>query len=254
MIVTYTYRADTGVEKHEGVLDFAALVQDPEVFFWVDMQSPSDEESYVLTHDFKFHPLSIEDVIMEVPNPKIDTYDDYMFVVFKIADYFAGTTGLNTKEVDTFLMKNGVVTVHKEPVRPLEIIGSRCMRDDRVLSRGAGFLFHSIIDYLVDHYNTTMEGIEGLELVWSCGQAPIVDGVEMAPGKAVSGRSFIAGSPLAFGGRRWLALVSERPSAAIYVPCFNGEHEIRIPLGPLRGGRLEQGAEFKVVLSLESVL
>ena len=160
MIVTYTYRPDTGIKKQEGILDFAAVVQDPEVVFWVDMLSPSDEESYVLTHDFRFHPLSIEDVISEVPTPKIDTYDDYMFVVFKIADFFAGTTGLNTKEVDTFLMKNGVVTVHKEPVKALEIIGNRCMRDDRVLSRGSGFLFHSIIDYLVDHYNSTIEGIE----------------------------------------------------------------------------------------------
>ncbi len=58
----------------------------------------------------------------------------------------------------------------------------------------------------------------------------------------------------ASGGRRWLALVSEKPLTALYAPSFNGEHEIRIPLGPLPGGRLKQGAEFRIVLSLESVL
>jgi len=160
MITTYTYRPDRGVEKHEGVVDFTAFLQDPEVVFWTDLQSPTDEESYVLTHDFKFHPLSIEDVISEVPTPKIDVYDDYVFVVFKIADYFPGTTGLNTKEVDIFMMRNGVVTVHQEPVRPVEMLGLRCDRDDRILSRGAGPLFHSVLDYLGDHYNHTMEGLE----------------------------------------------------------------------------------------------
>lgn len=160
MITTYTYRPDAGVERHDGIVDFAGFLLDAETVFWVDMQSPSDEESYVLTHDFKFHPLSIEDVISEVPTPKIDVYDDYMFFVFKIADYSAGTTGLNTKEVDIFLLKNGVVTVHREPVKPIEIIEQRCAHDDRVLSRGAGFLFHSVVDYLGDHYNNTMEGLE----------------------------------------------------------------------------------------------
>jgi len=160
MITTYTYRFDAGVEKHEGLADFAGFLRDSETVFWVDMQSPSDEESYILTHDFKFHPLSIEDVISEVPTPKIDVYDDYIFFVFKIADYFGGTTGLNTKEVDIFLLPNGVVTVHREPVKPLEVLGKRFERDDRMLARGAAFLFHSIVDYLADHYNKTMEGLE----------------------------------------------------------------------------------------------
>jgi magnesium transporter len=147
------------MKKHEGVVDFGDFLHDGETVFWVDMQSPSDEESYVLTHDFKFHPLSIEDVIAEVPTPKIDVYDDYVFLVFKITDY-QPVTGLNTKEIDVFLLKNGVVTIHREPVKPIDTIEKKCERDDRVLSRGAAFLFHSIVDHLADHFNTTMEGLE----------------------------------------------------------------------------------------------
>lgn len=159
MITTYTYRPDAGVKTHEGVIDFGEFLRDIDTVFWVDMQSPSDEESYVLTHDFQFHPLSIEDVIAEVPTPKIDVYDEYVFLVFKIAD-FEPTTGLNTKEIDVFLLKSGVVTVHREPVKPIDTMKAKCQRDDRVLSRGPAFLFHSIVDYLADHYNTTMEGLE----------------------------------------------------------------------------------------------
>ncbi len=160
MIRTYTYNPDVGIEKLGDDVDFAALLANPDTVFWVDMQSPSDVESYALTHDFKFHPLAIEDTISEVPTPKIDNYDDYLFVVFKIADYDGTATGLNTKEVDIFVTKNGVVTIHREPVRPIDVMEMRCERDDRLLSRGVTFLFHSIIDYLTDHYNHTMEGLE----------------------------------------------------------------------------------------------
>ncbi len=159
MITTFTYRPDPGVERHEGILDFADLISQKDTVFWVDMLSPSDEESYVLTHDFKFHPLAIEDVIAEVPTPKIDIFDSYLLLVYKIAD-FDPATGINTKEVDIFLTQNGVVTIHREPVKPLEALAQRCGRDERVLSRGAAFVFHSIVDYLTDHFNTTMEGLE----------------------------------------------------------------------------------------------
>jgi magnesium transporter len=159
MITTYSYRPETGITKHEGIVDFAEFLGEQDLVFWVDMQSPTDAESYVLTHDFKFHPLSIEDVITEVPTPKIDVYEDYIFLVFKIADY-EPAMGLNTKEIDIFLLKNGVVTVHREPVSPLSIIVEKCRRDDRVFSRGPAFLFHAIVDYLADHYNATMEGLE----------------------------------------------------------------------------------------------
>lgn len=160
MIVTHVYQRDLGIVRREGIEPFDALVNSKDVVFWVDLFSPTDEESYVLTGDFHFHPLAIEDVIAEVPTPKVDDYGNYLFVVFKIADYISGSEGLSTKEIDMFLLKNGVVTVHYEPVKPLDAVAKRCQTDERILSRGADFFFHAVLDHMVDHYNSTLERIE----------------------------------------------------------------------------------------------
>lgn len=160
MIVTHVYQADRGIVRREGIEPFDELVRDTGIVFWVDIQAPSNEESYVLTGDFGFHPLAIEDAIAEAPAPKVDDYGSYLFVVFQIADYDAGAEGLSTKAIDVFLLRNGVVTVRSEPVGPLDAVARRCVNDERIMSRGADFFFHTLLDHMVDHYDQTLERIE----------------------------------------------------------------------------------------------
>lgn len=161
MIVTHVYQPDQGIVRREGIEAFDELLKQPDQYFWVDFDTPTNEESYLLTGDFGFHPLAIEDVISETPGPKVDDYKSYLFVVFKIVDYIRDSEdGLHSKEVDVFLLKNGVVTVHFDPIKPLEAIGRRCMVEDRLLSRGADFFFHAVLDSMVDYYSQTLELIE----------------------------------------------------------------------------------------------
>lgn len=160
MIVTHLYQPDVGIVRREGIEPFDQLVENESQVFWVDIFDPSNEESYVLTGDFGFHPLAIEDVISENPGPKVDDYRRYLFVVFKIADYIRGHEGLIQREVDIFLLKNGVVTIHYEPVPPLDAVARRLEVEERVLSRGADFFFHAVLDHMVDYYNLTLERIE----------------------------------------------------------------------------------------------
>lgn len=160
MIVTHVYQPDVGIVRREGIEPFDQLLEKETQVFWVDIFDPTNEESYILTGDFGFHPLAIEDVISENPGPKVDDYRRYLFVVFKIADYIRGHEGLIQREVDVFLLKNGVVTIHYEPVPPLEAVARRLEVEERVLSRGADFFFHAVLDHMVDYYNTTLERIE----------------------------------------------------------------------------------------------
>lgn len=161
MIVTHVYQPDHGIVRREGIEAFDELLNNREQIFWVDFHQPTNEESYLLTGDFGFHPLAIEDVISETPGPKVDDYKSYLFVVFKIVDYIRDSEdGLRSKEVDVFLLKNGVVTVHFDPIQPLEAIARRCVVEDRLLSRGADFFFHAVLDSMVDFYNQTLERIE----------------------------------------------------------------------------------------------
>jgi magnesium transporter len=160
MIRWFLYEPDKGVRTGEGIEDFAAWTRREGAVLWVDMVKPTDEESFVLTNEFKFHPLAIEDVISEKPRTKIDDYDDYLFLVFQAVDYIGREEGLKVSELDLFLQHKSLVTVHSDDHRIFDSLYARAERDERLMARGVDFLFHAVIDTVVDNYNTTLDILE----------------------------------------------------------------------------------------------
>jgi magnesium transporter len=159
MIRTLTYQPDEGVREHEGVLSFGNFIRNEDITFWVDLDNPTDEEAYVLTSDFKFHPLIIEDVIVETGLPKLDVFKKYLFLVFHTV-FYKSEGELGTKEIDLFFGKNYVVTIHNDSFPVLESIRNRCLRDERVLSRGSDFTLHTILDYIVDEFTGVRTSVQ----------------------------------------------------------------------------------------------
>ena len=160
MIKSFLYLPGDGVKVIDGIADFDRLIRQENCVLWVDLCKPTDEESFILTHDFDFHPLAIEDVIAEKPRTKIDDYDRYLFLVFQIVDYIGREEGLKISEIDMFLSRNSVVTVHYDEHRIFDYLYHRAERDERLMSRGVDFLFHALIDTTVDNYNTTLDILE----------------------------------------------------------------------------------------------
>ncbi|HWR82544.1 MAG TPA: magnesium/cobalt transporter CorA [Candidatus Deferrimicrobium sp.] len=160
MIKSFLYLPGAEVKAIDGIADFDQLLREEKCVLWLDLCKPTDEESFVLTHDFAFHPLAIEDVIAERPRTKIDDYDRYLFLVFQIVDYIGREEGLKTSEVDLFLSSNSVVTVHYDEHRLFDYLYHRAERDERLMSRGVDFLFHALIDTVVDNYNTILDILE----------------------------------------------------------------------------------------------
>ncbi|MEW6413366.1 MAG: magnesium/cobalt transporter CorA [Candidatus Zixiibacteriota bacterium] len=160
MIKSFHYVPGDGVKIYDGIADFDSLIAVDNSHLWVDLCKPTDEESYILTHDFKFHPLAIEDVISEKPRTKLDVYDRYIFLVFQIVDYIGREEGLKVGEIDLFLTANALVTVHYDEHRIFDYLYHRAERDERLIGRGADFLFHAVLDTVVDNYNTTLDILE----------------------------------------------------------------------------------------------
>jgi len=160
MIRSFYYLPDDGVKVIEGIADFDKLTAVENSIIWVDMCKPTDQESFVLTHDFKFHPLAVEDVISEKSRTKIDDYENYLFMVFNLVDFIGREEDLKITELDFFLGHNSLVTVHYDDHRIFDYLYNRAERDERLLTRGADYLFHAIIDTVVDNYNTILDILE----------------------------------------------------------------------------------------------
>lgn len=160
MIRSFYWTPDIGGKEQVGVLDFKEMMDIDGSILWVDLFNPTDEESYILTHDFKFHPLSIEDVLSEESRPKVDEYEHYLFIIFQTVGQPGGEDELAVNDIGIFLTGNAVVTVHSHQIDILDSLFRKFLHDDRIVARGISFLFHAVLDYLVDSYDKPLAYIE----------------------------------------------------------------------------------------------
>ena len=107
-----------------------------------------------LEEHFDFHPLDYEDVFSRNQRPKVDEYDDYLFVVLHFPAYDKAVGRLNAAELDIFVGPDYVITLPNEPIQPLEYLFERCRtREDlreQLFSKGPGYLLYKIVDDCVD--------------------------------------------------------------------------------------------------------
>ena len=130
------------------------------VTFWVDLSAPADAELSILSDTFKFHPLAVEDARSTLQFPKIEPYPDFLYLVLHGVDVAKGRSHFATRDVDFFLGRNFLVTIHDGQSRSLAALRDVCNRHSRLLEQGPVSLLHRIIDSMVDHYRPVMEAIE----------------------------------------------------------------------------------------------
>jgi magnesium transporter len=132
-----------------------------EGLLWVDMEDVATEDAELLSNVFCFHPLAVEDCISKnIHPPKIDDFDDYLFIIVHGINYHIESEVVETTELALFLGKNYVVTSHDVPMRSVSSMLDRIRKDGRPMRRGVEFLAHDIIDALVDNIMPTMEEMD----------------------------------------------------------------------------------------------
>ncbi|HET7535003.1 MAG TPA: magnesium/cobalt transporter CorA [Candidatus Didemnitutus sp.] len=125
---------------------------DKGLILWVDLDNPTDDEiKAVLEGVFQFHPLAIEDCVTPSSLPKIEDYEDYLFIVMHAVDY-TRQDKFATTEVDFFLGKEYLVTFHRTPLRSVQALTDRLVKSVGPGPRGPDRLTHSLLDLLVDNF------------------------------------------------------------------------------------------------------
>jgi magnesium transporter len=121
---------------------------------WINIERPRPIDRAWLEEHFDFHPLDYEDVLSRNQRPKIDEYDNYLFIVLHFARFDKRVQRLNAAEVDIFVGPDYLITLPNEPLDPLEYLFERCRaREDvreQLFSRGPGYLLYKVVDDCVD--------------------------------------------------------------------------------------------------------
>jgi len=121
---------------------------------WIQIESPRTVDRDWLEENFDFHPLDYEDVYSRNQRPKLDQYDDYVFIVLHFPMFDKATGRILTAELDLFMGPDYLITLPKIPLPPLNAMFDRYREKDDLreatFSKGSGYLLYKIVDTCVD--------------------------------------------------------------------------------------------------------
>ena len=121
---------------------------------WIQIESPRAADRDWLEEHFQFHPLDYEDVYSRNNRPKLDQYDDYVFIVLHFPMFEKETGRILTAELDLFMGPDYLITLPDIPLPPLTAMFERYREKDDLrvatLSKGSGYLLYKIVDNCVD--------------------------------------------------------------------------------------------------------
>ncbi len=122
---------------------------------WVNIERLGALERTWIEEHFDFHALDLEDVLSRNQRPKIDVYDDYLFIVLHFPVFEPAAGRLGAGELDLFVGPDYVVTIPNQPLQPVEYLFERCRAKEdlreQIFSRGSGYLLYRLVDDSFDY-------------------------------------------------------------------------------------------------------
>ncbi len=130
----------------------------PGCFVWVALRDATDDELRLMQQEFDLHELAVEDARNGHQRPKIEEYDNALFVVMKLPELRQGE--LETGEVAIFVGVNFVLSVRNNSRQGFLGVRERCEREPDHLKQGAGFVLYALMDAVVDRYFPILDVME----------------------------------------------------------------------------------------------
>lgn len=139
--------------------EFPRLIKDRRGLLWVDFSGETPEASLPVLESFGFHPLAIDDALQEIHSPKVDDWDEYLYIVL---NYMMVNTDweADIDELDVFVGRNYIVTHHDQPMDFVDEVWALYLRDPRHAHEGADHLLYRLADNLVTHYMPIVERVD----------------------------------------------------------------------------------------------
>ena len=125
---------------------------------WIEVRGLEDELTLrELAHIFHIHPLALEDIVHTPHRPKMEAYDQHLFVITRMV-MLRSQDDIEASQVSIFLGSNYVLTFLDDISDCLDPVRERIRKKNGIhRSSGADYLFYSILDAIVDHYFPVLE-------------------------------------------------------------------------------------------------
>ncbi|WP_343710363.1 magnesium/cobalt transporter CorA [Mycobacterium sp.] len=177
-----------GVYSHSAALAKVREIEDAgqDAFVWIGLHEPTEHQMQEVAEVFGLHPLAAEDAVHAHQRPKLERYDETLFLVLKTVNYVSHDSVVlareivQTGEIMIFVGRDFVVTVRHGEHGGLSYVRKRMDANPEHMRRGPFAVMHAIADYVVDHYlevtslmETDIDAIE--EVAFAPGQRTDVE-------------------------------------------------------------------------------
>ena len=132
----------------------------PDQFVWLGLYEPDKTLLRNVQRQFGLHDLAIEDAFNAHQRPKIELYEDSLFVVLRTAHSIPSSHQLEFGETHAFVGRNFIVTVRHGSLRSHVHVRQRCELTPHLLVKGPGYVLYSLMDFVVDQYLPIVQRLE----------------------------------------------------------------------------------------------
>ncbi|WP_428341129.1 magnesium and cobalt transport protein CorA [Mycobacterium sp.] len=138
-----------------------------EAFAWIGLHAPTEHQMQEVGEAFGMHELAVEDAVCAHQRPKLERYDESLFLVLKTLNYVPHESTLlareivETGEIMVFVNRDFVVTVRHGDHGRLSDVRRRMDADPEHMQLGPFAVMHAIADAVVDHYLDVTQLMEG---------------------------------------------------------------------------------------------
>jgi magnesium transporter len=156
------YRKGVRVPVDCEISDLAAMRErcGPDDFVWVGLHEPEQAELGEVAAIFDLHPLAVEDAVKAHQRPKLERYEDSVFLILKTLWYVDEEDAVETGEINLFVGSDFVVTVRHGKGGSLHQARMALEDREKVLAHGPSAVVYAVCDEVVDAYEAVAESLQ----------------------------------------------------------------------------------------------
>ena len=157
VVAAYLYRDGARV-RSVAIDETVDCAEERAEFVWIGIADPTAEEMQALQRCHGLHPLAVEDAISADQLPKVDVYEDQLFVVARTARLHG--EAIEYGETAIFVGPSHIITVRHGSERAHTALREQLEKAPKLLMHGTDYLLHAVLDYIVDGYAPLVDDIE----------------------------------------------------------------------------------------------
>lgn len=140
--------------------DIRAKITGDGDFVWVGLHDPTAAELEDVALAFGLHELAVEDAVKAHQRPKLERYDESLFLILKTLWYVEADDAVETGEIHVFVGSDFVVTVRHGGGPGLNHARARLEDREQVLAHGPSAVVYAVCDEIVDTYEEVADALQ----------------------------------------------------------------------------------------------